>query len=164
MSVAIKISDITPNLLKKLDKDLHIKPIVKEAGFGNNSFPKASAKPVEAFDQYSKKGVQHAVLPFSYYFQNLENVPRIESECESREFDFVGNLLPRQNEVKKEVIEILNRTGSVVLSLHTGFGKTVMAIYLASKVKLRTASNIPMAVSFTLGSKSDCSNLVVHSL
>jgi superfamily II DNA or RNA helicase len=138
MSVAIKISDVTPNLLRKLDKDLHIKPIVKEAGFGNKSFPKASAKPVEAFDQYAKNGSQHAVLPFSYYFQNLESLPRIESECESREFDFVGNLLPRQNEVKKEVIEILNRTGSVVLSLHTGFGKTVMAIYLASKVKLRT--------------------------
>lgn len=138
MSVAIKISDITPNLLKKLDKDLHIKPIIKEAVFGNKTFTKASSKPVEAFDQYSKKGVQYAVLPFSYYFQNLENVPRIETECENREFDFVGNLLPRQNEVKKEVIEILNRTGSIVLSLHTGFGKTVMAIYLASKVKLRS--------------------------
>jgi superfamily II DNA or RNA helicase len=37
-----------------------------------------------------------------------------------------------------ECIEILNRTCSVVLSLHTGFGKTVMAIYLASKIKLQT--------------------------
>ena len=138
MSVAVKISDLTPNLLRKLDKDLHIKPIVKEAGFGNKSFPKASAKPVEAFDQFVDGGINKAVLPFSYYFQNLESIQRIESECESREFEFVGNLLPRQIEVKKEVIEILNRTGSVVLSLHTGFGKTVMAIYLASKVKMRT--------------------------
>lgn len=136
MSVAIKISDITPNLLRKLDKDLHIKPIVKEVREG--SFIKASVKPVEAFDQYTKNGIQHAVLPFSYYYQHLENIPRIESECESREFNFVGELLPRQQEVKKEVIEILNRTGSIVLSLHTGFGKTIMAIYLASKVKMRT--------------------------
>jgi superfamily II DNA or RNA helicase len=136
MSVAIKLTDITPSLLRKLDKDLHIKPIVKEGR--DSTFSKASAKPVEAFDQYTEKGINYAVLPFSYYFHNLENINRVESRCENREFEFVGNLLPRQIEVKKEVVEILNRTGSVVLSLHTGFGKTVMAIYLASKVKMRT--------------------------
>jgi superfamily II DNA or RNA helicase len=32
----------------------------------------------------------------------------------------------------------LNRTKSVVLSLHTGFGKTVMALYLACKIKQKT--------------------------
>jgi superfamily II DNA or RNA helicase len=134
MSVVVKISDISSNLLKKLDKDLHIKPIVKDKG----EYVK-SVKPVEAFDQFVKDGVQYAVLPFSYYHQNLESsITQIDTSCEERQFKFEGELLSRQKDVRDEIFEIINRSYSVVLSLHTGFGKTIMAIYLASKIKLRT--------------------------
>jgi superfamily II DNA or RNA helicase len=137
MSVAVKISELSPTLLRKLDKDLHIKPILKE-NIGKNEYTK-SIKPVEAFDQYNKDGIQYAVLPFSYYHQHLENnISQIETNCEQRNLIFKGDLLPRQKEVRDEIFEIINRSYSVVLSLHTGFGKTIMAIYLASKIKLRT--------------------------
>jgi superfamily II DNA or RNA helicase len=133
MSVAIDITNLTPTLLRKLDKDLHVKPIIKEV----DKYQK-NVKLVETFDTFKKDGKTYAALPFNYYYQHLESIPRIDSECEERKFNFVGNLLPRQKEVRDEILDIINRTSSVVLSLHTGFGKTVMAIYLSSKIGLRT--------------------------
>jgi len=131
MSVIVPISSLTPTVIKKLDKDLHVKSIVQPLKTQVNS------KLVEAFDTFSEG--KYATIPFNYYYHHLENIERIPNDdFKPISLKFEGNLLPRQKEVKDECIEILNRTGSVVLSLHTGFGKTVMAIYLASKIKLQT--------------------------
>lgn len=142
MSVIVPISSLTPTVIKKLDKDLHVKSIVQPLKHQVNS------KLVEAFDsfrmdpgsiQLEGEHKEFAAIPFNYYYHHLENIERIpNADFKSISLKFEGNLLPRQKEVKDECIEILNRTGSVVLSLHTGFGKTVMAIYLASKIKLQT--------------------------
>ena len=137
MSVIVPISNLTPAIIKKLDKDLHVKPIVQPL----KSPVKLSSKLVEAFDTFKFEGEHKevAAIPFNYYYHHLENIERIpNAEFKPLSLKFEGNLLPRQKEVKDECIEILNRTGSVVLSLHTGFGKTVMAIYLASKIKVQT--------------------------
>jgi superfamily II DNA or RNA helicase len=135
MSVIVPISSLTPTILKKLDKDLHVKPIVQPL----KSPIKTSSKLVEAFDTFKLEEKDVAAIPFNYYYHHLENIERIpNSEFKPISLKFEGNLLPRQKEVKDECVEILNRTGSVVLSLHTGFGKTVMAIYLASKIKVQT--------------------------
>lgn len=131
MSVIVPISSLTPTVIKKLDKDLHVKSIVQPLK------TQGTSKLVEAFDTFSEG--KYATIPFNYYYHHLENIERIPNEeFKPISLKFEGNLLPRQKEVKDECIEILNRTGSVVLSLHTGFGKTVMAIYLASKIKLQT--------------------------
>jgi len=130
MSVIVPISSLTPTVIKKLDKDLHVKSIVQPLK------TQVSSKLVEAFDTFSEG--KYATIPFNYYYHHLENIERIPNDdFKPISLKFEGNLLPRQKEVKDECIEILNRTGSVVLSLHTGFGKTVMAIYLASKIKLQ---------------------------
>ena len=44
---------------------------------------------------------------------------------------FTGTLRPEQKVVKEEAIEILNKTGSVIISAYTGFGKTLSSINLA---------------------------------
>jgi superfamily II DNA or RNA helicase len=135
MSVIVPISSLTPAILKKLDKDLHVKPIIQPL----KSPVKISSKLVEAFDTFKLEEKDVAAIPFNYYYHHLENIERIPNEeFKPVSLKFEGNLLPRQKEVKDECVEILNRTGSVVLSLHTGFGKTVMAIYLASKIKVQT--------------------------
>ena len=139
MSVIVPISNLTPTILRKLDKDLHVKPIpsLKDPGSFLNS--KGPLKTVEAFDTFKYNDKDVASIPFNYYYHHLENVENVPTEdFKEVKLQFEGNLLPRQKEVKDEVVEILNRTGSVVLSLHTGFGKTVMAIYLASKIKRQT--------------------------
>ena len=142
MSVIVPISCLTPAIIKKLDKDLHVKPIVQPLKHQGNS------KLVEAFDsfrmdpgsiQLDNEIKDVATIPFNYYYHHLEHIERIpNADFKPLSLKFEGNLLPRQKEVKDECIETLNRTGSVVLSLHTGFGKTVMAIYLASKIKVQT--------------------------
>ncbi len=134
MSIAIPLSKIPPKVIIKIDKDLLVSPINKN----ENKPIKNLIKPVKACDTMVKDEERYAIIPFSYYYQHLENYPRLESNCEERKFNFVGNLLPRQKEVRDEILDIINRTCSVVLSLHTGFGKTVMAIYLSSKIGFRT--------------------------
>jgi hypothetical protein len=47
MSVIVPISNLTPAIIKKLDKDLHVKPIVQPL----KSPVKLSSKLVEAFDK-----------------------------------------------------------------------------------------------------------------
>jgi len=141
MSVQVLINQFKPSHIKLLNADLHVKPIEppqQKSKFFNNPFQKKS-NIVEAFDTFEKDGKEIACIPFSYYFHNLESLTQLPSEGEEvTTLGFKGSLLPRQVEVKDEIVEILNRTGSVVLSLHTGFGKTVMALYLCSKIGERT--------------------------
>jgi superfamily II DNA or RNA helicase len=51
---------------------------------------------------------------------------------------FNGELRPKQKVVKKEAIIRMNKHGSSVVAAHMGFGKSPLALYIASKIKLRT--------------------------
>ena len=142
MSVQIPIKLFTPSHIKKLNQDLHVKPIdtsnSAKSKFFAQSFQKKS-NIVEAFDTFQHQQKEYACIPLSYYYHNLSDLECVPSEGkEVTTLSFKGDLLPRQVQVKNEIVEILNRTNTVVLSLHTGFGKTVMALYLASKIGERT--------------------------
>lgn len=145
MSKLYNISNIPKSIAPKIAKDLLVEP-KKDFGFQQSYFVKAEG--VEAFAMYDNcpidimEGVWVA-LPFSYGYHNLsimkeDNVEQISyliPEFPKCEMKFVGELLERQREIREESIEILNRTKSLVLSLHTGFGKTIFALYLASRIK-----------------------------
>lgn len=45
---------------------------------------------------------------------------------------FQGTLKPKQEQVKKEAISHLNKDGVALLSMHTGFGKTITTLALAA--------------------------------
>ena len=51
---------------------------------------------------------------------------------------FEGKLREIQEEVYSQCIRQLNKRGSSLLALYTGFGKTAMAIYISCKIKLKT--------------------------
>jgi superfamily II DNA or RNA helicase len=51
---------------------------------------------------------------------------------------FDGKLRETQRIVQKEAIQKLNAHGCVLLALHVGFGKSILAIHLACKIGLRT--------------------------
>ncbi len=51
---------------------------------------------------------------------------------------FEGKLRPYQKEVKREAIDTLNRKGSCLLSLHVGWGKSILAVNLACNISLKT--------------------------
>jgi superfamily II DNA or RNA helicase len=143
MSIIIPISYFKNEHIKKLNNDLHIKPIQKPSNNRFNQNFSQSVKPIEAFDTFKLNNVDVACLPFSYFYHHFEHLPdfknnRISFSQDKTNLEFNGNLLQRQKSVRDEIFEILNRTRSVVLSLHTGFGKTVLALYIAYKIGLRT--------------------------
>lgn len=51
---------------------------------------------------------------------------------------FEGKLREEQIEVKNEALTYLNKNGSVIIACYPSFGKTCMAIYIASLIKLKT--------------------------
>jgi superfamily II DNA or RNA helicase len=74
----------------------------------------------------------HVYLPFAYSLA----YPR-PSIKEKRSVLFTGTLREEQKVVRDEAITALNDTGSVLISLYTGGGKTVTAINICSKIKAR---------------------------
>ena len=78
------------------------------------------------------------VTPFSYSLASLRLPRRDRSDVVSSHAKFAISLREKQVEVRREALSILNKSGSCVLSLHCGFGKTVLATNISCKIKLRT--------------------------
>ena len=77
-------------------------------------------------------------LPF-YYGSNELNISRPERKnFPSMNIKFEGELRDEQIVVKKDALKKLTDKGCTILSLHTGFGKTILAINLACNIKLKT--------------------------
>lgn len=54
------------------------------------------------------------------------------------QYAFTGKLRPEQEQVRSDCVSHLNTTGSCVLSMYPGFGKTAIAIEIAQRIGLRT--------------------------
>lgn len=78
-------------------------------------------------------------LPYAYARQSLKLLPPPRSEYPEMDCTkFEGTLRAYQQEVKTESLALLNRQGSCVLSLHVGWGKSIFAIYLATRLRFKT--------------------------
>lgn len=76
-------------------------------------------------------------LPFSYAVsQKFKRKKR--DHFETREIQFSAELREYQQETVQQIIPTLKKTGSCLLSLHVGWGKSVVAIYLASRLRFKT--------------------------
>lgn len=148
MSVIVELNKIPQNIIKQLNNDLIVKPVSKETKMYKGLNIPVKKIVVECFDTFkikkdsesTKTPTEVACIPYSYYYHNMEHsVPSVAlSSHDTAVMDFQGELLERQKEVRKQTLEILNRTKSIILSLHTGFGKTIFTLYLLSKIKLKT--------------------------
>lgn len=89
---------------------------------------------------------RYMAVPFSYYFHFLATkgvgIVSIQPKPH-RTFQFEGQLTKGQISYLPQITEILDRLNSVLISFHCGFGKTVVAIYLAWLYKLKTLIIIP---------------------
>ncbi len=77
----------------------------------------------------------HVHVPFAWAMLTFgrQYLPPRSTFPEQR-VTFLGTLRDYQSEVKNDVIQHLNRTHSVLLSLHVGWGKSVFALYIACKL------------------------------
>jgi superfamily II DNA or RNA helicase len=128
MSVIVPINKIPLKIRHRMIYDLKIHG--KESNFG----------PPKKLLCYTVED-EKVHLPY-YYARNIinEDLPEIEHEFKRiKSFKFNGKIRECQKEVTSEAIKTLNKTGCVMLNLHCGFGKTPTAIYLCSRIKLKTA-------------------------
>ena len=125
MSRVVNIQTLSDFDLTRISKELQVEQKASKYAF--------NIKPnyLYLFDQEG----ENVYLPFSY----SNDYPRpTRNKFSTRNIVFKGGLREEQKQVKTEAIERLNSVGSVIIAAACGFGKTAMAIYIASKIKLKT--------------------------
>jgi superfamily II DNA or RNA helicase len=127
MSLKINIDKICDKKREKINKELKI---VIESG--SNIRPDKEIYPYQLISN-------DIYLPFSYGTTELNYGRPKRTNFTNINIKFDGaELRDEQKIVKKEAINILTETGSIILSLYTGFGKTALAINLSTNIKLKT--------------------------
>jgi superfamily II DNA or RNA helicase len=135
MSIALESKDVSVELEDKILKEVFVKKIEG----GNFSFNKFKPKdkliqPIRVNDDKTK-----VYIPFDWALQNIKNAKRLSREQFTKiNTTFNTTLRSTQKEVKDDCISALNKRGSILISLYPGCGKTALAIYLSSKIGLKT--------------------------
>jgi len=127
MACQINIELIPYPVREKIHKELEIK-IETNSKYGP---PYKFFYPYEIVDN-------DICLPFAYAYNKINLKRPVRSEFSIMSSMFTGSLRPEQVIVKKEALEYLNNTGSVIISLYTGCGKTITSISLACTIRLKT--------------------------
>ena len=125
MSRKVEIASLSDAEIQKINKELLVTQEPSKYAF--------NAQP-NVISLFTAEG-DNVYLPFSY----STKYPRpARSDFSETETKFTGALREDQKKVKDEAITRLNSHGSVLISCYPGYGKTCMAIYIASKIKLKT--------------------------
>ncbi|QKF93860.1 helicase [Fadolivirus algeromassiliense] len=124
----IKKDKLTQIQLNKLRAELTVTPKA-DSGYGGD---------VESFPVF-RENDDTITIPRYYGLRKFGKPEEKFNTSDSQvDFEFYGKLRENQVEVAKVVLEKLQSQGGGLLQLHTGYGKTTMAIYLASVLKLKT--------------------------
>jgi superfamily II DNA or RNA helicase len=99
---------------------------------------KYSFGPPRYFIPYHITEFEEIKIPFAFAVRTLKYKRRERTIFPLTKLKFGGELRPEQKEVKTEAIAILNKTGSVILSMYCGFGKTITSINLACSIGFKT--------------------------
>ena len=131
MSVKIPLSKLSIQKREKIISDLTTK---------NEDTKYTVGEKIEAFKVCAEDDNKYVCVPFSYAYQNPSISLGIKNEGHPKagDYTFDMSLNNVQEEVKEEIYDILNRTKSILISLYTGAGKSLLAIFLASKLHYKT--------------------------
>lgn len=136
MSIKFKIDDIEYSIREKMDKEL----CFRVGDNLKNKFLKQQYGSEKSYiTPYHVNDKDEVFVPFHYALNTVPNCQRPDRKTyKSIDVRFTQELRTGQKQVKKEIIDLLNKQGSCVLSFYPGFGKTSLAIYLSTTVKLKT--------------------------
>lgn len=124
----INKNKITEKKLKEIKKNLHVKPKICE-DYGQES--------VE-FDIY-REIEDKIYVPRNYGIKNFGNpIKYNNNECKKINIKFNGKLRDNQMEIANICIEKAKEHGGGILQLPCGSGKTIILIYIASVLGLKT--------------------------
>ena len=120
--------NLSPSELASIKKELTVKPFINE-GYG--------AAP-NAFPIYCES-VRKLYLP-RYYGLDKFGPPDNNklSSGQSININFSKNLKPKQQPIVDAFLEACKNIGGGIISIPCGYGKTVIALYIAAKLNLKT--------------------------
>jgi hypothetical protein len=127
----IKISDLTEKEKKLVNRELFVAPVTL-----NNDFPKKF--------KVFKRNDTHVVVPKYWALENLKRLPVTHEYGDVKPMNttvkFTGSLRKelKQTEATDALLKQLKNVGGGILSLDTGFGKTVCSVYTACQLKVKT--------------------------
>ena len=127
MSIEININELSDSHLAKVNEELKIE-LNDKYSFG----------PTKYMIPYEITDYDSVLLPFAYSVQKLNLKRRSRDLFTPMTSPFEGELRDEQHVVKTEAISILNKKGSVILSMYCGFGKTITSINLACAIGMKT--------------------------
>jgi superfamily II DNA or RNA helicase len=127
MSLILHIDELSDNAREIINDELKIKMDDKYS-FG----------PVRYMIPYELTGDNQLKLPFAFGVRRLKIKRPLRTEFSSIGVEFEGVLRPEQSLVKTEAIPILNKKGSIILSMYCGFGKTITGINIACTIGFKT--------------------------
>lgn len=128
MSIKYNVDELNNEQLVEINDNLKIE--IENSKY-NKFAPKRTIEPycIENKDIY---------VPLAFGSSVLKLQRRKRTEFSSMNVVFEGTLRPEQEEIKKEAITQLSKSGSIIISLYTGGGKTITSINLACDIKLKT--------------------------
>ena len=121
--------EYSSNFLNEIRRDLTVKPFIN-SGYGQE------ANPFPVYCESKRK----LYLPRFYGMKKIGN-PETNKLFDAEEInvDFPLNLKPKQEPIVKAYIDaIKNNGGGGIISVPCGYGKTVIALYIAHYLKLKT--------------------------
>lgn len=130
-------------VLEKIQKDL-----TKKIEIGNKQYGSNQSKTIYVFSVHDSDENRPCNIPFNYGLQlTLKKNVVVErpnrSVLGNIDHEFMGSLRDEQKNCRDQALTLLQSHKSVMLSCYTGFGKTVTAINMASKIKLKTFIVVP---------------------
>jgi superfamily II DNA or RNA helicase len=153
MSTLIPISSLSEAQLKQIENMLSIVPIDKEEEerkkWNKMASSKIPSKPKEIIPMFQidyMDGAPYIRVPFRFgsaFLNKLANRDPEQAKNYTRvDFDFKAKLRDAQIPVAEEAFKQLVSTATTHLDLPTGFGKTLLSLYLAGLTKGIIAVNI----------------------
>ena len=125
MSISLSIETIPWELRKNINSDLEIKIENKFGGV-----------PPRYIYPFEIEG-ENIILPFAYAITKKIKRP-VRENFLTLNIPFDGVLRPEQTEVRKEAIKQLSSSGSILLSMYCGFGKSATSMKIACDIGLKT--------------------------
>jgi len=122
-------SELTEKQIIKIKKDLTVKPM-----YGGQE-----DEDTESFEVFRETD-REFVVPRYYGIETFgkPKLIKVLSKNSQVNFQFNGSLREHQQSVVEHALEKIKLSGGGILALPTGFGKTTIALYLASVLKLKT--------------------------
>ena len=135
MSIKINIDNMEDTLREEIHKELSLK--IEISSYGGCKKYK-TIYPYHTVSINNNIGsTEYALLPFSYSVNKGFSRPDRKSFPKAI-IKFKSELRKEQIELRDEVETHLTTGGSTIISAYTGFGKSITAINIASRIKLKT--------------------------